>query len=915
MPQEPLVELDAEDIAAYGVSSIEDLVAQLEPATGSSTGRGGGGRPVFLINGIRVSSFREFFAYPPEALRKVEVLPEEVAQKFGYPADRRVVNFILKENFSSRTVELEYEQPWDGGYSRTEQEFTLLKLTDKGRINLNLEAQDTSLLTESERDIIQTPGSLPTVPGDPDPATGRSLISDSAGIEGTLSYTQSYQESGATLSLTGNLERNDRRSLSGFNTVTLVDGAGNSELRAFGEPLEVRSRTDNANASLGYSRPIGDFQLTVTANAGIVDTTTEIDQRADTLIVEQQALAGALALDGPLGNLRSTAFDTARTQSTSASTKATLRGSPFRVPGGEVNVTFDAGYNWSRIDSEDTRGSAATQLTRGVIDGGISVNIPLTTERENFLGALGTIGLNLQTGFDNFSDFGTLNDWSATVFWLPFDNDIFLSATYFDREVAPSLAFLGNPRIETFNVPTFDFRNNTTELITVISGGNPNLLAEKQKDWKFSGNVKLPIKADMRLNVTYARNRSDNVSRSFPALTDATEAAFPGRVTRTLAGTLVAVDRRPVTYAEARFESLNIGLTLRGQIGGGGGSRGAGQGGRRGGPPAAGGGDAPASPPATTGGARQAVGGPGGGAQFQQMREKFCANPEGEMPDLTGIPERMLARLRGEDGKIDPAKVKQARERMCGEDGAEQGERFAAIRKALCADPPKVDDLPEQMRARLRNEDGTINAERLSQMKQRICSAEGVQQGEGQAGQQGKPAQAAPAVNFNPFDRRGARGTRYFLNVTHTIELSNTILVAPGGPLLDELAGDSVSAFGLARHKTRFSSGIFFDGYGFRANGNYTGSSTVRGSGLPGSTDLFIGDLLEINLFAFANLGEVFKQEEGLLKNFRVSLRADNVFNARRTVRDSNGNTPLSYQPDLLNATGRYVGIDLRKLF
>ena len=421
VPQAPLVELDPEDIAAYGVGSIADLVAQLEPATGSARGRGGGGQPVFLINGIRVSSFREFFSYPPEALRKVEVLPEEVAQKFGFPPDRRVINFILKDDYSSREVELEFEQPWDGGYSRTEQEFTLLKLTDGGRINVNIEASDVSLLTESERNIIQTPGSLPTVPGDPDPATGRSLIADSAGIEGTVSYSKAFPESGASLSLTANLERSDRRSLSGYNTVTLVDGAGNSELRTFGDPLENITRTDSANASLGYTRPVGDWQLTVTANAGLSDSTTDIEQRADTLIVEQRALAGTLPLDGSLGNLRSTAFDTARTRSYAAGSKATLRGTPVYLPAGELGLTFDAGYDWSRIESEDTRTATATSLTRGNIEGGINVSVPLTSKRENALGAIGDWSLNLQAGFNDLSDFGTLYDWSIGAVWEPFE--------------------------------------------------------------------------------------------------------------------------------------------------------------------------------------------------------------------------------------------------------------------------------------------------------------------------------------------------------------------------------------------------------------------------------------------------------------------------------------------------------------
>ena len=52
----PLLELNEEDIAAEGVTSIADLITQISNQTGSARGRGGG-RPVILINGIRVGSF------------------------------------------------------------------------------------------------------------------------------------------------------------------------------------------------------------------------------------------------------------------------------------------------------------------------------------------------------------------------------------------------------------------------------------------------------------------------------------------------------------------------------------------------------------------------------------------------------------------------------------------------------------------------------------------------------------------------------------------------------------------------------------------------------------------------------------------------------------------------------------------
>ena len=95
--QPPLVTLDEADIAAYGASSLGDLIAAIGPVTGSGRGRGGGG-PVILFNGQRISNFREMRNIQPEAIRRMEVLPEEVALRFGYAANQRVINFILKDH-------------------------------------------------------------------------------------------------------------------------------------------------------------------------------------------------------------------------------------------------------------------------------------------------------------------------------------------------------------------------------------------------------------------------------------------------------------------------------------------------------------------------------------------------------------------------------------------------------------------------------------------------------------------------------------------------------------------------------------------------------------------------------------------------------------------------------------------------
>jgi len=922
----PVLELNEADIAAYGAGSISDLLAAIEPQTESSRGRSGG-RPIFLINGVRVGSFREFRSYPPEAIRKVEVLPEEVAQKFGFAADRRVVNFILQENFSALTLEAEYEQPASGGYWKNEQEATLLKITKGGRLNFNIEREDTSALTEADRGIIQTTGSIPDVATDPDPAAFRTLVSDSEQYEATANFAKAFLESGSSISLNATVERNDSLSLSGLDSVLLTDPLGNNALRTFNadDPLARRSRTDSLSTSGSYNRPIGSFVLTATVDASLTDNRSQIDRRADTSQLIADAAAGLLAIDGALPMLADAGFDVSESTTYSASSKATLRGSPLFLPGGEVSTTFDIGYDWTRIESEDSRGGSAVQLTRGNLSGGLTVSVPITSRRENFLDAIGSITLTGQLAVNNYSDFGTLTRFTGGLNWEPVDG-LNLQATHVRREVPPSLSQLGDPQITSFNVPTFDFVNNETVLATVTSGGNPNLLAETQSDWSFAANWRLPFFSNARFRVDYSRNRSDNVSSSFPFLTPEIEAAFPGRITRDAGGTLIAIDRRPVDYFETRSERLSFGLNFRGSIG---------KAPERRGPPQG-------------AGEGNGTGNDGSRADAAQNSPgpRRAQGQRGERGERGGRGER------GEGGRRGPP-------------SAERREQFMALRERLCADDGEAfltrfadavdageepESLPgfdaeraQRFLQRFRNDDGTLDRQRLTGFRERICSADpnvgpgsrpGTRpstgsgtgsRGEG-SGQQPAPQSGQQAASGGGRGGGGAaarfiggRGgdsrARYFINLTHNIELNREILIAAGGPQLDLLDGDSLSTFGTPTHTSRIEAGLFKNGLGMRLSGRYTGSARIDGTGAPGSTDLSIDDLATVDLRLFADLGQVLKKDDGLFKNLRASFRINNLFDGRRRVTDSNGDTPISFQPLLIDPTGRYVGIQLRKLF
>ena len=254
----------------------------------------------------------------------------------------------------------------------------------------------------------------------------------------------------------------------------------------------------------------------------------------------------------------------------------------------------------------------------------------------------------------------------------------------------------------------------------------------------------------------------------------------------------------------------------------------------------------------------------------------------------------------------------------CGEDGEA---RIRALIARIDAGEDVSDEIPgfdPDMAGfilnRLRNEDGTISSERIAGMRARFCDSEGGVEGQAPT-QAPSQTRGGPPAGFNPLARRNFRGFRYFVSLNYTHELENEILIAPGLAPLDQLNGQATSGFGFPQSNARIEAGIFGSGVGMRFSARYTGSTRLDGSGLPGSSDLFFDDLATFNLRIFSEIGQLVGQNEGVLKNLRVSLRADNIFDAQRTITDENGDTPTGFQPDLIDPTGRFIGIDIRKLF
>ena len=572
-PQQPITTFTAQDIAAYGVSSIADLLTAIAPETNSGRGRGAT-MPVILVNGQRIASFRELRDYPPEAIRKVEVLPEEVALRYGYPPDQRVVNFILKNHYHSRTLEVEGSVPDRGGADTEKAQLQYLRVNKDNRLNFALQADRTSPLTEAARGVAQSSASLSGLAGDPNPADNRTLVADTRNYSANANWTQplGHGSAAGTLTVNAALSRAETTSLVGLNRVDLVGPApaALSLERTLPGALARFNRTDTLQSGATLNQPLGQWQFSATLDGTHTYAITNSDNRADTSSLLSAAANGSLAIDGVLPSVPSAGYVHAETDSNSLTSLLSLIGHPARLPAGQAALTIKAGFAWSdqtgtTVQSGGGSAGVVPSLKRGDASAGIDLALPITSRKEQFGAGLGDITLDLSLGGDRLSDFGWLANWSAGLTW-DVTPSLSLEGTAITRQAAPSFADLGYPTVLNFNEPVFDFATGQTELVTVITGGNPALRRESQHDIKLGLNWTLPFLQHSNLIVEYFDNHSDNVSAPFPLLTPAIEAAFPGRVTR-VGGVIATINEQPVTLSSQHEARLRWGFNLFGTIG------------------------------------------------------------------------------------------------------------------------------------------------------------------------------------------------------------------------------------------------------------------------------------------------------------------------------------------------------------
>jgi hypothetical protein len=160
------------------------------------------------------------------------------------------------------------------------------------------------------------------------------------------------------------------------------------------------------------------------------------------------------------------------------------------------------------------------------------------------------------------------------------------------------------------------------------------------------------------------------------------------------------------------------------------------------------------------------------------------------------------------------------------------------------------------------------------------------------------------------------RRTRLTLSVDHLWTLSSRRQARPGLEVVDLLAGGAAGyGGGTPRHIVQASVVLGYRGMGADLKGSWRSESLVRASSSVASAgDLTFAPRTIVSARVFADLGVLFPNQ-AFLKNARVSLETNDLFDSSQRVRDLSGTTPLRYQRYLIEPLGRVVKISLRKAF
>jgi hypothetical protein len=618
---QPERNLDETGIESYGLSTIDELVGEIENELGDADDD----PPLVIVNGQPINDLSEIGNLPVEALRNLQVLPRGTAVRFGGTSGQRVISLTLRHTVRSATLLGARKISTDGDWNATRGEAILTDIHGPMRANLSFRLNDQDQLLESQRGIIQPPLSqpyalggnvigFPDTTGEIDPAlsalagkivtvtpippianpaladfvSGANVpaVTDIGQFRTLRPQSDNYELNGTfstklaswlTGTATVDLNRYYSHSIRGLPSALFVLPAGSPfspfsqdvGIAVYGkDPLRFRSRNDNANANVTLNGTFGAWRANFNARhseSKVVSTS------------ERQTLPLSTQLDNsfdPFGAdftpLIPIVSDRILSRSVTNLARLQMTGPILALPAGTVQATMEGRLQWNHLRSSSTiSGFGSRDIHRSEQAIGGAIDIPLTSRTQGVLPQIGDVSASAEYQLDHFSDAGTLYHHAFGLTWQP-TTFVRLHGSVEHNEVPASVELLGSPTLETPNVFVFDPLTGNTVQVTEITGGNPSLEPETDEIRRLSAQVTLVQKLNLQLNGEYTDTDRRNFVSSLPDESAAIMLAFPDRFIRDSNGNLTTIDLRPVNFASDEEKRLRWGLSMNTRLGGGG---------------------------------------------------------------------------------------------------------------------------------------------------------------------------------------------------------------------------------------------------------------------------------------------------------------------------------------------------------
>lgn len=499
-------------IRALGVSNLSEVVNAFAAQGHSLRSQG---EPILLLDGRRIGSRSEIAELPPEAILRIEIFPEEVATRYGYPSDRRVFNVILRPRFRSIELQARFDVPVGIGRQSYSAKVHLLRMTPERRLNASLGYQRQTALVD------RSSGDGPDI---------RWRLPDRDRISTNGTYFRHFNGLDATVSATGHWQLEQWRL--GRLPAGLDSGLSPGLSR---REIQVQSRlgvTIGAKTAHWLWSASGAFQL-----------------QSDRIITHNTA--------GTLAPVPGYSVNGATRE---AQLEFTASGSPGQLSSGQIITTFGGGLNSRRHDSNDRFvGGPRSEVRQSSAFAFASLDIPLVRNE----GAV----VSLEGRLTAASAQHPLGRYGFGLRATPMEGLTFGASFSHDRRL-PDFISLAETQTVTPNVRVYDFAIGNTGYVERLDGGNPDLQPPLVQISALRIQFKPPSLQELSISLDYSRTSLfDGISGRLEP-TPQVEAAYPERFERNSLGSLVRFDRRPLNIAREDRRQLRWGINLAAPIAG-----------------------------------------------------------------------------------------------------------------------------------------------------------------------------------------------------------------------------------------------------------------------------------------------------------------------------------------------------------